>query len=510
MTLSARYKQLLSGTTMYRLLQWYLRVVVAVALALAAANQLPFGVIELAIHVLVLVGACWGWNQLFARLFAVATNEESQYITGLILSLLFVPASPTPQQLAFLLGLAGVAMASKYLITWRHRHLFNPTALAAVVSAIALGRYAAWWVAAPVLLPVVALGGLILIQKLRRWQLVGGFLGVYLGAVFGVALAQGADLADAASLLRGLLTQSPILFFTFVMLPEPLTSPTTTRGLVSYGVIVAVTLISLQFGAPSVAYALEASLLVGNLVGRLFFQVTTATLSFIRRQHLAEAIDGLWFDATPPPIFEAGQFMELTLPHKASDSRGVRRFFTIASAPSESPLMLAAKFPDPMSSYKQALTELKPGDHAYVSQIGGSFTLPADPTLPILMVAGGIGITPFRSMLAELKARRQSRPITLLYAAKHPDEFVFDELLDWADGQGMRVIRVVSDPPKGWNGKRGRIDRAMVERLVPDVRQRLVYLSGPEPMVEAFQELFRGLGVPRTRIKRDFFPGYTD
>ncbi len=495
---------------MYALVQWYLRAMVGLLLVLAGFHLIPFSILDISIHVLVVVVLCYLWNQLFARIFKVTPNDESQYITGLILSLIFTPL-PFTQEIGFLVGLTGIAMGSKYLIAIRHRHFLNPAMTAAVLSAIFLGQTASWWVASIYTLPLTIVGGLILFQKLRRWQLWLSFLVSYAIVLSALLLIQGTNAANLGSLLVQIFVFSPVLFFLYVMVPEPLTSPSTDRGLTIYGFVIGASLAMLQLFAPQIAFSLELSLIIGNVVTRIWYPNTNALLTLKRREPLGDGIVGLWFAPVPPFTFTAGQFLEMTLPHHHIDTRGIRRHFTIASAPTESEILVAVKYSDPGSSFKATLKSLIPGDHVLMNQVGGSFTLPKDPLIPLVFIAGGIGVTPFRSMLKWLTDQKQHRTITLFYAAKTPDEFVFEDLLKKAETIGLRTIKVLSDnPPKDWSGEVGRIDTTLIRKHVKNLASHHVFVSGPEPLVEALSSQLRTTDLPHTNLHRDFFPGYKE
>ncbi|TGV95790.1 FAD-dependent oxidoreductase, partial [Mesorhizobium sp. M2E.F.Ca.ET.154.01.1.1] len=112
--------------------------------------------------------------------------------------------------------------------------------------------------------------------------------------------------------------------------------------------------------------------------------------------------------------FQAGQYLEWTLGLDRSDNRGNRRYFTVASSPTEQSVRLGVKFYPKSSAFKQALGTMRPGGTIHAAQLAGDFTLPSDPKIKIAFLAGGIGITPFRSMLQYLIDRNESRPIVVL------------------------------------------------------------------------------------------------
>ncbi len=231
-------------------------------------------------------------------------------------------------------------------------------------------------------------------------------------------------------------------------------------------------------------------------------------LTFIRRERVGVAIEGVWFHPSPDFNHRPGQFIEIVVPHANPDSRGVRREFTIASSPTEPELMLGVKFSQPGSTFKQALRSLQPGQAVEVTFVGGEFVLPENPSPPLLLIAGGIGVTPFRAMLKWLTDTKQRRDAVLLYAAQAADDFVFADVLDPAAEVGVVVTHLVTDPTAEWRGERGRLEPATVARLVPDLTRRHVYVSGPEPLVQSLCRSLPTVGVRADQIHRDEFPGY--
>src|SRR6185312_2239781 len=112
--------------------------------------------------------------------------------------------------------------------------------------------------------------------------------------------------------------------------------------------------------------------------------------------------------------------------------RGNRRYFTIASAPTEELTRLGVKFSAGGSAFKRELAELRQGDTIVASQLAGSFTLPRDPRRKLVFIVGGIGITPFLSMLKELIDKGESRPIIVLYGNRRASEIAYSDILDEA------------------------------------------------------------------------------
>lgn len=145
------------------------------------------------------------------------------------------------------------------------------------------------------------------------------------------------------------------------------------------------------------------------------------------------------------------------------------------------------------------------------SQLAGDFVLPTDPRQACIFIAGGIGVTPFRSMIKFLLDRGQRRPITMFYAAKTVDDFVYRDVFDRAQKElGIRTIYTVTDNnnlPADWSGKIGRITPELIRKTVPEYRDCIFYISGPRGMVDSFKQAIQHLGAPGLEVRTDYFAG---
>ena len=145
------------------------------------------------------------------------------------------------------------------------------------------------------------------------------------------------------------------------------------------------------------------------------------------------------------------------------------------------------------------------------AQIAGDFTLPADPQQKLVFIAGGIGITPFRSMLKYLLDSHQRRDIILFYANRTADEIVYKDVLSVVYAKlGVKTFYTLTDTaaiPRNWPGFTGRITEQMILQTVPDYEERTYYLSGPPDMVKAYEQVLKNLHVSNDQIKKDYFPG---
>lgn len=198
--------------------------------------------------------------------------------------------------------------------------------------------------------------------------------------------------------------------------------------------------------------------------------------------------------------------MELNLPHSGSDGKGRRRVFSITSPPGAAEVTFGVGTAEPLSAAKKALLALRPGDSVSATAVGGDFVLPHDAGKPVLLIAAGIGITPF---LSQLSADDAARDTVVVYLAKGREELACVEQLE---ASGAKVVARLADgstPPPEYMVDAGtsRIDAARLKELVPDIGDREVFVSGSPPAsVESLRAAARGAGARRVHV--DSFAGY--
>ncbi len=494
----------LNGIVMYKAVLYALLLLTGIAILLGTFGMLPFSGANLALSLLVLFMVTWFANQFCAWIFGVSANPESAPITAAILFFVLAPAESL--QGAALLALAGaVAMASKYVLAIRRQHVFNPAAIAAVIVGIPTG-IASWWVGTPALLVPVLVLSLLVARKIRRFELVGVVLLAGALATAVMALASYGQALDSA--LWRFLISGPALFFAAFMVTEPFTSPGTRRARLLFGAGVgALAYLPLHLG-PLFATP-ELALCLGNAAAFALSMRRRVMLTLTDKEEIAKDTFAFRFVTPHMPRFSAGQYLEWTLPH-VPDDRGIRRYFTIAAAPTESELQIGVKFFPDGSSFKKALGELEPGARLYAAQLGGDFVLPADPDRKLAFIAGGIGVTPFRSMVRHLIDLGEKRNITLFYATRTDAEIAYRPLWEEAAAQlPFRMIRVLADEDaRADDAEHGFVTHEMLRRRLPDWQERDFYLSGPDAMVQTYKHLLRGMGVADARIHTDYFPGF--
>jgi ferredoxin-NADP reductase len=234
-------------------------------------------------------------------------------------------------------------------------------------------------------------------------------------------------------------------------------------------------------------------------------------LKLSQKIKMAPEIVDFVFKPTQELAYIPGQYMEFTLAHPHPDSRGNRRYFTLASSPTEKNVHLGVRFYEQSSSYKNAMYNMNGQTQFIAAQIAGDFTLPRNPKHKLVFIAGGIGITPFRSMLKYLIDTRQRRDIIIFYINRTADEIVYQDVLHAVQIKlGIRIIYALTNTaaiPYNWPGLVGRINEEVITGIVPDYQERMYYLSGPPEMVRANERILKNINVKRDQIKKDFFPG---
>ena len=498
--------RMLNRVTMYRLVLYVLMFLIGVATILSFGGVLSYDPFAILFSVGFLITVCWATNRLLAWSFGVAPASDSTYITALILALIITPIEGYGD--LWFLGWAGaMAMASKYLLAIDRKHLFNPAAAAVAITYLTVNQSASWWVGNPMLLPFVLVGGLLIVRKIHRGAMVATFLAAAVVSTLLLSVVVGEN--PATTLWKSLI-YAPLFFFAFVFVTEPLTSPPTRRWQMIYGGLVGL-LSAPQVHLGSFYVTPELAMLVGNLLAYLVSPKARLVLQLKEKIQLSPDIYDFVFQPVGRLAFAPGQYMEWTLGHREPDNRGNRRYFTLASAPTEDEIRIGVKFYQQSSTYKRALLSMKGGSQIMAGQLAGDFTLPADPEQKCVLIAGGVGITPFRSMIKHLLDTGQRRPITLLYSNRAARDIVYRDVFDRAHEElGITTIYTVTDKskaPANWKGRVGRITPQLIQAEIPDYQHCTFYLSGPPGMVDSFKETLRELHVRSSHVRTDFFSG---
>ena len=209
------------------------------------------------------------------------------------------------------------------------------------------------------------------------------------------------------------------------------------------------------------------------------------------------------------PAYRPGQYFWVELPDRGhTDENGLRRHISLATSPTESGVVgLATRLRD--TAFKRTLAELEVGDEVEVEEPKGSFLLPEDTEAEYVFVAGGIGITVFRSMLRFIADERLPYRVTLIYSNRDRESAAFLDELEELERRihGLRVILTMTDEP-GWEGETRHLDADVLGELVGGLEGKTFLVAGPPRMAEAVADSLRGAGLPEDRALADKFSGY--
>ncbi len=211
--------------------------------------------------------------------------------------------------------------------------------------------------------------------------------------------------------------------------------------------------------------------------------------------------------------YTAGQYAFFELDALAfEDPRGKRRHFTLSSSPSETGIV---QFTTRLrgSGFKETLRQGPLGMRVTLQDPHGDFVLPEDRNKPLVFLGGGIGVTPFRSMMRYATDRRLPTPITLLYSAQTPAGIVFRHEFErmGRENPNLKIVHTITAPEKSqesWSGETGVIDPEKIRTYVDDIPGSIFYTCGPRPMMQAMVDLMSGMGIGAGLIRFEEFSGY--
>lgn len=483
----------LNKITMYRMLLYGLGILVAIATIFGFTGVLSYSGYGILAVTAVLIAVSYITNKALAYVYRATTNTESYLITALILACI-LPPSTAFTRLSYI-ALAGmIATASKFVLAYNRKHIFNPAAVGAAALSLLGLMSVTWWIGNPFMLPSVMILGLLIVRKLHRFKLVAAYVLASLFMIVLVGLMTG---QEAGLLIKNAVLSGPLVFFAAIMLTEPATLPVLKHYQILYGMLVG-TLYSAQLHYGIFSTSPHMVLLAGNIFAFIVNPKFQLTLKLKERRQISGQVFDFVFTPDRKFKFIPGQYMEWTLGHKKVDGRGNRRSFTIASSPTEKEVHLGIKLYDPPSSFKAALMKLHAGDKIVAGHIAGNFTLPEDATKKLVFMAGGVGITPFRSMVKYLIDTQQKRDIILFYFVGSAEELAYKELFESAAKLGVRFVPVV--------GKR--LSVSLLKEKLPGYKERYYYISGPNSFVESYRDLLRTNAIPTRQIVTDYFSGY--
>jgi ferredoxin-NADP reductase len=237
----------------------------------------------------------------------------------------------------------------------------------------------------------------------------------------------------------------------------------------------------------------------------------TFEAALVGRELVAERTMTFRFAKPADWTYEAGQFIDITLlDPPETDAEGNTRGFTISSAPSEGEIMITTRLRD--TAFKRVLQGMPLGTRVRIEGPFGDLRLHPD-NRPAVVLTGGIGITPFRSILLEtIRAGGLPYPVVVFHANRRPQDAAFlDELAGLArQDPNLTFLPTMTAPDAAdaWDGERGHIDSSMLKRHLVDVANPIYYLTGPPGMVRGLRAMLLEAGVDEVDIRTEEFTGY--
>jgi ferredoxin-NADP reductase len=247
--------------------------------------------------------------------------------------------------------------------------------------------------------------------------------------------------------------------------------------------------------------------MVATPVGSLYLTVRLKS-----REEICEGTTAFRFERPANWTFKAGQAMDVTLLDPAeTDAEGNTRTFSIASAPQEDTLMIATRMRN--SAFKRCLKALPTESSVKIDGPSGSLTLHNNAVKAAVLLAGGMGITPFRSMVVRAAKEKLPHRIFLFYSNRRPQDAPFLEELQQLEKENpnYRLIATMTGTQKSsrtWQGEAGLINGEMLSKYLKQAASPIYYIAGPPEMVKALHEMLNGTGVDDDDLRTEEFAGY--
>lgn len=220
----------------------------------------------------------------------------------------------------------------------------------------------------------------------------------------------------------------------------------------------------------------------------------------ISKEEVAKGTLHIVFETEQPVSFKPGQYFFVNLPIG-------KKQFSINNTPNQNILSLTTRLTG--SDFKNALNSLPIGSEIELGPIAGVFTLPETQDKPFVFIAGGIGITPFRSMLAYIKEQNLPYKVTLLYSNRDKSSTAYlEDLQNFAkENPNFKLILTMTEDPT-WTGEKRLVNSVFIKEYFPNVNDQRYFVVGPPGMVEAVEKSLKEAGVIEENIKEENFTGY--
>lgn len=228
--------------------------------------------------------------------------------------------------------------------------------------------------------------------------------------------------------------------------------------------------------------------------------------SLVSKEQVAEGTMLFKFEKPAGFEYRAGQSIDLTLMDPPeTDAEGNMRAYTLASSPFEDHLVIATRLRD--TAFKRVLKSLEPGAPLAFEGPFGSFTLRNTTAKPAVFLAGGIGITPFRSMIRQSLHEKTGHAMMLFYFNRTPIDAPFLEELSKLQNNVFKMI-VTMTRDETWEGERGYITQELLRKYVPDLAAPIYYIAGPPKMVAGMYQMLVAAGIDTDNVRTEEFSGY--
>ncbi len=233
------------------------------------------------------------------------------------------------------------------------------------------------------------------------------------------------------------------------------------------------------------------------------------TLTLVAKETVARDTVELQFEKPEGFQYVAGQYGGFTLLNPAeTDAKGNTRRFSLVSAPHESTLKIVTRIQQ--SSFKRELNKLEPGSTLKFAGPTGNFVLPTEHQKPVILIAGGIGIAPFYSMIKETLLHTPTREIILFYGNQTLQDSAYIEALETLAQKhaSFKLVLTLSNPAADWAGNVGYITDDLIIKNTSNYTEQLYYVCGSPAMVQAMQQVLAEIEIPADQINVEDFPGY--
>lgn len=230
-------------------------------------------------------------------------------------------------------------------------------------------------------------------------------------------------------------------------------------------------------------------------------------IQLLDKQEIAKDTVLFTFEKPAGLVWKPGQYGGFTLINpKETDEKGITRRFSILSIPDDDHILIATRIQN--SAYKRVLNDLPINSLIKFAGPTGNFVLHEDTSIPAVLIAGGIGITPFYSMVRYAIARSSPQQISLFYGNQSNKEAAFlNELQAWQKHPSFKLIAAMAQD-ESWQGEKGFIDINMLQRYIPQLSVPKYYICGSPVMVTAIKTLLINHGIREEQISIEDFPGY--